>query len=72
MLNKIKLGLLIWSAITLVILFFVTIGVWIACSAWWLITNNMVDRNIFLLICLGTTFLISIGSLFLGMLPEKK
>ena len=72
MLDKIKLGLLLWGTIALLILFCVTIGIWVACSVWWLITNNMVDRNIFLLICVGTTFLISIGTLCLGMFPEKK
>ena len=72
MLDKIKLGLLLWGTIALLILFFVTIGIWITCSVWWLITNNMVDRNIFLLLSVGVTFSISLCCLFLGMIPEKK
>ena len=72
MLDKIKLWLFVWGTIALLILFFVTIVIWILCSVWWLISNNMVDRNIFLLLCLGTTFFISIGTICIGLLPEKK
>jgi len=72
MLDKIKLGLFIWGTLALLILFFVTIGIWVACSVWWLITNNMVDRNMFLLLSVGVTFIISICGLFLGIIPERK
>tara|TARA_R110000824_G_scaffold106795_2_gene252496 strand:+ start:559 stop:777 length:219 start_codon:yes stop_codon:yes gene_type:complete len=72
MLDKIKLGLLLWGTIALLILFFVTMGFWVACSMWWLLTNNMVDRNTFFLMSIGTTFIISLCCLGLGMITEKK
>ena len=72
MLDKIKLGLILWGTIFLLICFFVTIGMWVICSVWWLLTNNMIDRNTFLLISLGVTAILSLGTLLLGLLPEKK
>ena len=72
MLEKIKLWLLLWGTIFLLICFFVTIGVWTICSVWWLLTNNMIDRNIFLIISIGTSLLFSIAGMLLGTIPEKK
>ena len=71
MLDKIKLGLLVWGTVFLLICFFITIVVWLICSLWWLLTNNMVDRNLFLLISLGISIFLSVGTIFLGLLPEK-
>ena len=71
MVEKIKLGLLVWGTIFLLICFFVIIGVWVICSLWWLITNHMVDRNLFLLMSLGLSIFFSIGAVLLGSLPEK-
>lgn len=72
MLDKIKLGVLLWGTIFLLICFFVTIGIWTICSVWWLLTNNMIDRNIFLIISIGTSLLFSLLALLLGTMPEKK
>ena len=71
MLDKIKFGVLVWGAIFLIICFFVTIGFGVLCWLWWLVTNNMIDRNLFLLISLGISKLISWGLLGLSLLPEK-
>jgi hypothetical protein len=71
MLDKIKLGILVWGAIFLLICFFVTIGLWVICSLWWIVTNNMIDRNLFLLISLGVSKLISLCIVGLGLLPEN-
>jgi len=72
MLDKIKFGVLVWGTIFLLICFFVTIGFWILCSLWWLVTNNMIDRNLFLLISLGISKLVSLCLITLSLLPEKK
>jgi len=72
MLDKIKLGILVWGSIFLLICFFVTIGFGILCSLWWLVTNNMIDRNLFLLISLGISKLVSLCLITLSLLPEKK
>ena len=72
MLDKIKLGILLWGTIFLLICFFVTIGIWAICSVWWLLTNNMIDRNTFLIISIGTSLLFSLTGLLLGSIPEKK
>jgi len=69
--DKIKLGMLVWGSIFLLICFFVTLGIWVLCSLWWLITNQMIDRNLFLLISLVISKLVSLCLLGLGLLPEK-
>ena len=71
MLDKIKLGVLLWGAIFLLICFFVTIVLWFLFSIWWVITNNMVDRNLFILLSLGISKLVSLSFFVLGLLPEK-
>tara|TARA_R110000851_G_scaffold239547_1_gene392247 strand:+ start:275 stop:511 length:237 start_codon:yes stop_codon:yes gene_type:complete len=71
MLDKIKFGLVVWVTIFLVICFFVIIGFGALCLLWWVVTNNMIDRNLFLLISLGVSKLISCGLLGLSLLPEK-
>jgi len=72
MLDNIKFTILAWTAIYLFIFLFVIVGLWTICSVWWLITNNMIDRNIFMLISLGATKLIALLMVVLGLLPEKK
>ena len=72
MLDKIKLDILVWGSMFLLICFFVTIGFGILCSLWWLVTNNMIDRNLFLLISLGISKLVSLCIITLSLLPEKK
>tara|TARA_R100000908_G_scaffold63800_1_gene45742 strand:- start:81 stop:299 length:219 start_codon:yes stop_codon:yes gene_type:complete len=63
-----KLTLLTWGTIFLMIFFLITFILWIGTSIWWLLTNNMIDRNIFLLISTTTSLtfslLIVIGSIF--------
>ena len=71
MLDKIKFGVLVWGSIFLLVCFFVTIGFGVLCFLWWLITNNMVDRNLFLLISFGVSKLIVWGLVWLSLLPEK-
>ena len=72
MLDKIKFNVFVWGTAFLLISLFVMVVLWVICSLWWLITNNMVDRNIFLLMSLGVTKLISLSVLGLSLLPEKK
>ena len=72
MLDKIKLCLIMWGGIFLLIFFFVTLALWVLGSIWWLVTNNMVDRNLFILTSLVTTKIISVIFLVLGLLPKKK
>jgi len=72
MLDKIKFWLLMWGGIFLLIFFFVTLSLWVVGSIWWLVTNNMVDRNIFLLTSLVITKTISVIFMVLGLLSEKK
>jgi len=72
MFNKIKLWLLVYGAIYLLICFFVVIGLWAICSIWWVVTNNMIDRSLFLLLSLGISKLVSLCVVLIGLLPEKK
>jgi len=71
MLDKIKFGVLVWGVIFLVVCFFVTIGFGVLCSLWWLVTNNMIDRNLFLLISFGISKLIVWGLCALSLIPEN-
>ena len=71
MLDKIKVTVGVWATIFLLIGLVVTLAVWTVCSLWWLITNNMIDRTIFILISLGITKLISLYIIILYNLPEK-
>jgi len=71
MLDKIKLWLLVYGTMYLLICFFVVIGLWTICSLWWVITNNMIDRNLFLLLSLGISKFLALSAILLGLLPEK-
>ena len=71
MLDKIKFWLLMWGGIFLLIFFFVTLSLWILGSVWWLVTNNMVDRNLLLLVSLVITKTTLVIFTIVGFLPEK-
>jgi hypothetical protein len=72
MFKTIKVTLLTWG-IVFFFIFIVTIFVlWVGGSTWWLITNNMIDRNTFLLISGTTTIGISILFILSTIIsPEK-
>ena len=72
MLDKIKFWLLMWGGIFLLIFFFVILSLWVVGSIWWLVTNNMIDRNLFLLTSLAITKTITVIFMVLGILSEKK
>ena len=50
-----KVKLLTWGALFLLFFTFITFTLWIGTTIWWLLTNNMIDRNIFLLISTTTS-----------------
>tara|TARA_R100001198_G_C5050693_1_gene106801 strand:+ start:247 stop:465 length:219 start_codon:yes stop_codon:yes gene_type:complete len=63
-----KVGLLTWLIIFLMIFFLTTFILWVGTSIWWLLTNIMIDRNMFMLITttisLTLSVLVFIGSAF--------
>tara|TARA_R100001509_G_scaffold163020_1_gene136307 strand:- start:719 stop:937 length:219 start_codon:yes stop_codon:yes gene_type:complete len=63
-----KVGLLTWFIIFLMIFFLTTFILWVGTSIWWLLTNIMIDRNMFMLITttisLTLSILAFIGSAF--------
>ena len=63
-----KVGLLTWLIIFLMIFFLTTFILWVGTSIWWLLTNIMIDRNMFMLITttisLTLSVLVFIGSVF--------
>jgi hypothetical protein len=63
-----KVGLLTWFVIFLMIFFLTTFILWVGTSIWWLLTNIMIDRNMFMLITttisLTLSLLAFIGSAF--------
>jgi len=63
-----KVGLLTWFIIFLMIFFLTTFILWVCTSIWWLLTNIMIDRNMFMLITttisLTLSILAFIGSAF--------
>ena len=63
-----KVGLLTWIIIFLMIFFLTTFILWVGTSIWWLLTNIMIDRNMFMLITttisLTLSVLVFIGSDF--------
>jgi len=50
-----KIKLLTWGALFLLFFTFITFSLWLGTTIWWLLTNNMIDRNIFLLISTTTS-----------------
>jgi len=66
--ETIKLTLLTGATLFLMIFIFITFTLWIGTSIWWVLTNNMMDRNTFLLVCttISLTFslLLVLSSIF--------
>ncbi len=60
MLEIIKMTFLTWFTIFLMIFLFVGSSLWVLTSVWWIITNTMIDRDIFLLMSTSLSFVISI------------
>jgi len=58
--ETIKVALLTGVTLFLMIFTFITFALWVGTSIWWLLTNNMIDRNTFLLICTTTSTTLSI------------
>jgi len=72
MLDTIKVTLLTWCIVFLFIFIFTIFVLWVGVSMWWIITNNMIDRNTFLLISGTTTIGISILFILSTVIsPEK-
>ena len=61
-----KLGATTWGTIFLIIFVFISISMWGLSSLWWLLTNNMLDRNTFLLISFLTSLALTILGIFIG------
>ena len=68
----IKLGLLTWGTLFLMIFAFIAFSFWGACSIWWLLTNNMLDRNTFIFVSFTISFIISLGAILLTFSSEEK
>jgi len=64
--NIFKIGALTWGTMFLIIFAFISFSTWILASLWWLLTNNMVDRNTFLLLSFLTSLLLSLFGMLLG------
>tara|TARA_Y100000592_G_C5363404_1_gene264778 strand:- start:80 stop:298 length:219 start_codon:yes stop_codon:yes gene_type:complete len=66
-----KVGLLTWFIIFLMIFFLTTFILWVGTSIWWLLTNIMIDRNMFMLIT--TTISLTLSLLvFIGSILSKE
>ena len=66
-----KVGLLTWIIIFLMIFFLTTFILWVGTSIWWLLTNIMIDRNMFMLIT--TTISLTLSLLvFIGSILSKE
>tara|TARA_R110002020_G_scaffold439094_1_gene649564 strand:- start:69 stop:287 length:219 start_codon:yes stop_codon:yes gene_type:complete len=72
MLEQIKLTLLTWGIIFMMILMFITFSLWCFVSIWWLITNNMIDRNMFILLTTSSSFILSLLLVLAGALSKEK
>jgi len=72
MLEQIKLTLLTWGVIFGMILMFVMIILWSGFSIWWLITNNMIDRNMFILLSTSFSFILSLLLVVMSILSKEK
>jgi hypothetical protein len=72
MFEQIKLTLLTWSIIFMMILMFITFTLWCGISIWWLITNNMIDRNMFIILSTSSSFILSLLILLLSIFSKEK
>tara|TARA_B100002019_G_scaffold199777_1_gene173119 strand:- start:320 stop:538 length:219 start_codon:yes stop_codon:yes gene_type:complete len=66
-----KVGLLTWFIIFLMIFFLTTFILWVGTSIWWLLTNIMIDRNMFMLITTTISLTLSIIA-FIGSAFAKE
>mgnify|MGYP003135252071 FL=1 len=70
--ETIKIALLTGFTLFLMIFVFTTFTLWIGTSIWWVLTNNMIDRDIFLLVCTTTSLTLSLLVILNGIFsPEK-
>jgi len=72
MLEQIKLTLLTWGVIFMMILMFMTFSLWSLFSIWWLITNNMIDRNLFVILSFSSSFILSLILVLLSIVSKEK
>jgi len=72
MFDVVKLGLLTWGTLFFMILFFITLTLWVGCSVWWLLTNCMMDRTTFILLSTSLSFGISLLIIITSMFSEEK
>ena len=72
MFEKIKLTFLTWALIFMMILMFVSLGLWSIFSIWWLITNNMIDRNLFIILTTSFSFIFSALLLLATIFTKEK
>ena len=72
MFDVVKLGLLTWGTLFLMILFFVSLILWLGCSVWWLLTNCMLDRTTFILLSISISASVSLLTIITSLLSEEK
>ena len=72
MLDIIKMTLLTWFTIFFMIFLFVGSSLWVLTSVWWIITNTMIDRDIFLLMSTSLSFVISILVIIVSLNSSEK
>jgi len=72
MFEQIKLTLLTWGVIFMMILMFITFSLWSLFSIWWLITNNMIDRNLFVILSFSSSFILSLLLVLLSIVSKEK
>jgi uncharacterized protein with PQ loop repeat len=72
MLEKIKLTFLTWGLIFMMILLFVSLGLWCIFSIWWILTNNMVDRNMFMILTTSISFILSFLLVLASIFTKEK
>lgn len=72
MLDIIKMTLLTWFTIFFMIFLFVGSSLWVLTSIWWVITNTMIDRDIFLLMSTSLSFVISILVIIVSLNSSEK
>jgi hypothetical protein len=72
MFDVVKLGLLTWGTLFLMILFFVSLILWLGCSVWWLLTNHMLDRTTFTLLSISISATVSLLTIITSLFSEEK
>ena len=72
MFDVVKLGLLTWGTLFLMILFFVSLILWLGCSVWWLLTNCMLDRTTFILLPISISASVSLLTIITSLFSEEK